>query len=444
MAAFEVEVLDVPEHEPVLAAGAASVDITPDEPVVMSGYGSRTGRSTGTHDRLYATALVLDDGIQRIGLVGVDLLNVSVELSRRVRDAVDGLDELMIAASHTHAGPYMPARALDVSPALNTDVDVSAAVEPIEAGIVTAVTDAAASLAPARIGTATETVEDVAINRRAAGGVSGNVRVPFGRVDPTVTTIKIKTDDTVTILYHFACHPVCTRPSETLLSADWPGVTRRLIQSEHPNAHVIYLNGAAGDINPAPAGDDDPYEHMERIGGPIGEGVLAAIEDCPLEPSQETMHVDRSTVRFPVRRTPRSERAREIVAELEAELDSLEKADDRRGIQAVRNRLQEAREVAAIAEWSTSTLPSRVTGLQLGEIALVGMPGEVHLEHGHRFQEAAAVDTLLPVGYVDDYVGYIPTLDDLQHVGYEVRTMKIAPEGIFRFQRAVRDLVEFE
>ena len=428
-------------HEATLRAGAATVEVTPDEPVPMSGYAGRDGPSTGVHDPLEATALVLDDGSTRVGVVGVDLLNVSRELTARLR-ARTALDELVVAASHTHAGPHVPARALDVSALFRVEEDVSGTIEAIEARLIEAIETAATSLAPARVGTAKTAVQDVAVNRRAGGGVSGNVRIPFGDVDETLTAVRITTDVDDVVLYHFACHPVCTRPSETLLSADWPGVARRRIRSAHPDAHVLYLNGATGDINPAPAGDDDPYEHMERIGGPIGDGVLEALERCTAEPSQESILADRSPVRFPVRRTPTPARAEEIVAKLERELETLEAADDDRGRRAVSNRLQEAREVAAIARWSTSSLPSRVSAIRLGELGLLGMPGEIHLEHGRRFQQLAAAETLLPIGYADDYVGYIPTLDDLQHVGYEVRTMKIAPDGIVRFREAARALIE--
>lgn len=101
-----------------LHAGSAEVEITPKDAVPMSGYGVRTDRSTGTNDPLKAIALVLDDGSTMTGIVSVDLLNVSRPLVSGVEDrlAADGivLDELILAATHTHGGPYVPAPIIDI------------------------------------------------------------------------------------------------------------------------------------------------------------------------------------------------------------------------------------------------------------------------------------------------------------------------------------------
>lgn len=114
--------------------------------VEMSGYGAREGLSSGVHDSLSASAVVFDDGAVTVGLLSVDVLNVSRELTHQVRQSLadDGivLDGLFIAATHTHAGPYLPARALDVSPPLQAETDVSDTVASIERGLVAALTAA--------------------------------------------------------------------------------------------------------------------------------------------------------------------------------------------------------------------------------------------------------------------------------------------------------------
>lgn len=443
----------MPAHEARVRAGVATVDITPETSVVMSGYGGREGRSTGVNDPLYATALVLEDGAVRVGIVAVDLLNVSRELTTRLRRslAADGvaLDELVVAASHTHAGPYVPARALDVSPALRTDEDVSEPAAAIKEGIRQAVVEAAADPSPARLTRGRTEVADVAENRRARGGVGGNVRIPDGEIDPEVGAVRLGTDDgEEAILYNFACHPVCTTGAETLLSADWPGYARMHIQEEFPDAHVLFLNGASGDINPGTTdggrGDGDPYAFMDEVGGRVGAGVVDALDD-PTHGSdghaQASIRTDVSQATFPLKRTPEPAALREHVSDLERELAALREAGDERGAREVRFRLQGARETLAVAEWDATSLPSRLTYVELGELGLLGLPGEVHVEHGFRFKARAGVDQLFPVTYADDYVGYIPTLDDLPSVGYEVRTMKLAPDAIVEFREAAGELL---
>src|SRR4030095_3812157 len=92
-------------------AGAASVAITPREPIFMAGYGDRTHASVGVLQELHAKALALrDDTGATTVLVTLDLLG----LDRGVADAISGRvlksygvprDRLALNSSHTHSGP---------------------------------------------------------------------------------------------------------------------------------------------------------------------------------------------------------------------------------------------------------------------------------------------------------------------------------------------------
>ena len=64
---------------PVLRAGAAAVDVTPEEfPINMPG-GFDANLADGAHDPLHSRALVLDDGATTLALVVVDSLGVAME-----------------------------------------------------------------------------------------------------------------------------------------------------------------------------------------------------------------------------------------------------------------------------------------------------------------------------------------------------------------------------
>src|SRR5512132_1088298 len=88
-----------------LTAGVARVEITPPIGFPMGGYAARSGPSTGIHDPLYATALVLKTDELTLAIISCDLLSfpservVSLARDRRLADHV------LIAASHTHSGP---------------------------------------------------------------------------------------------------------------------------------------------------------------------------------------------------------------------------------------------------------------------------------------------------------------------------------------------------
>lgn len=441
-------------HGARLRAGSATEDVTPAEPVPLAGYGAREGRSTGIDDRLSSTALVLDDGAVTVALVSVDLLNVSRELTSGVRGALErdgvALDELLLAATHTHAGPYVPARALDASPVLGTDEDVSGTVADLERGIVRSVERAYERLEPAQIRVGRAREDDVQHNRRASGGVGGNVRLPHGPVDPEVTVLLVEpSSGTPTVVYNFACHPVCTTGDESLVSADWPGYARRCIDDELGGARVLYLNGAAADINPRGATEsrshDGVYEYMDRVGTQVGDAVVRALEaaDSPGATTIERapIRTDAADVCLPVKSTPPAETIREHVGVLEERLEALERDGDETGYAKVNWDRRYARELLAIAEWDARRLPTRLPYVEVGDVGVLGMPGEVFARHGLRLKDHSHAETLLPAGYVGGYVGYVPTLSDLENGGYEVRTAKVAPEAIVEFREAARSLV---
>ncbi len=135
--------------QPALRVGAAAVDISPRHlpALVSGGFLARTADTV--RDRLFARALVLDDGSTRLALVVVDTLMMPRELVDRVRRAAaagSGIEEsnIVLAATHTHSAP-------SVMGALGTGVD-EAYVKQLPDQIVEAVCRAAQRLEPAQVG----------------------------------------------------------------------------------------------------------------------------------------------------------------------------------------------------------------------------------------------------------------------------------------------------
>ncbi|MEO8271519.1 MAG: neutral/alkaline non-lysosomal ceramidase N-terminal domain-containing protein [Aureliella sp.] len=92
--------------------GAAKRDITPQEPVPMWGYGARhAALSEGVLDPLFASAVVIQAGDEKIAIVGLDLGRSPAEASLvRIRERIKseaGIEHALIAGSHTHHGPVL-------------------------------------------------------------------------------------------------------------------------------------------------------------------------------------------------------------------------------------------------------------------------------------------------------------------------------------------------
>src|SRR3954465_13988559 len=94
-------------------AGAASIRITPDEPVWLAGFAVRTEPAKGKLSDLFVKALAIEDERgARVVIVSVDLIAISRAVAHSVAVAARdrfGLsrDQLLLCATHTHYGPEL-------------------------------------------------------------------------------------------------------------------------------------------------------------------------------------------------------------------------------------------------------------------------------------------------------------------------------------------------
>ena len=92
-----------------LRAGVARTTITPPLGSPLVGFADRDD-STGCHDELTATALVLQSGQLRIAIVACDLLYIrgAAEMKHAISEATGiPAERVLLTASHTHYGPAL-------------------------------------------------------------------------------------------------------------------------------------------------------------------------------------------------------------------------------------------------------------------------------------------------------------------------------------------------
>src|SRR2546429_3051426 len=73
-------------HAAGLRAGVARRDITPREPIWMSGYASRNHPSTGVAQTLWAKALAIEGAGGRVVIVTTDVIGLPEEVSQHVAE----------------------------------------------------------------------------------------------------------------------------------------------------------------------------------------------------------------------------------------------------------------------------------------------------------------------------------------------------------------------
>ena len=93
-----------------LNAGSAKTNITPDvkaSQIPLGGYAARRGKpAAGVHDPVYARALVLSQGAEKIAIVSVDLCFVPVCIRDNILKKLQSPDCRRVAASGGYLLPH--------------------------------------------------------------------------------------------------------------------------------------------------------------------------------------------------------------------------------------------------------------------------------------------------------------------------------------------------
>jgi neutral ceramidase len=93
--------------QPKLKVGVGRADITPPTGYYMMGWVRSDGRVIGQHTRLWARAIVLKRGHDKVALVSEDLNGIPGGMMATAAERVPGFSErnVLDSASHTHAAP---------------------------------------------------------------------------------------------------------------------------------------------------------------------------------------------------------------------------------------------------------------------------------------------------------------------------------------------------
>lgn len=95
----------------IIQVGISRIDITPEWPILLAGYGERKAESEGVLQPLFAKAIAFGSDADKPSiLVTVDLIGIQWYMTRRLADRLSekiGIDpsQVVICASHTHCGP---------------------------------------------------------------------------------------------------------------------------------------------------------------------------------------------------------------------------------------------------------------------------------------------------------------------------------------------------
>ena len=271
-----------------LRFGVARRDITPPVGIYHRMWGAAShDRSTGVHRPLTATALVFQDessastsDTQKI-LVAVDHCLLWAEEMDELIESVctEGAvprEQFIVTFSHTHAAGLMDRQRSGMP---GGDL-IAPYLERLAREIANAVRQARASVQAVTIcygaGRCTLAAHRDFWDEGSREFVCGFN--PEGPADDTVVVARITDlqEKTVATLVNYACHPTTLAWDNTLISPDFPGALREVVE-QATGAPCVFVQGASGDLGPREGFVGD-VEVADRNGRQLGYAALAALE----------------------------------------------------------------------------------------------------------------------------------------------------------------------
>ena len=465
-----------------LLVGVGRANITPPIGVDLMGYSRRSQPSTGVHMDMRATALVASVGPETVAILDCDLIYLHPPLVDEIRSGIAAClgtrpSHVLVNCTHSHSAPTSsPVKIGGEQDRIRPEE--TAYIQALPHQLLSAVKQAQAQKVPARIaGGVGHAALSMNRRERLSDGRTVLGDNAAGPIDQRVGVVRVDALDgrPLAAIVNYACHPICIGSASRLISPDYPGAMRRVVERE-TGATCLFLQGATGNINPRSLMHPDPHE-AERVGSILGleaAKTVLGIETRRMVASEEwvtsvaTFHLVRQveapalrpdqvaageqTLTLPLSPLPDAAQARRLWEERKAALDALVAKG------ASPDDLNPARYQVMWTELLQETIAEKgrrtdvrvpVQALHINDVAVVAIAGEIFVEIQLAIKEGSPFPHTLVAGYSNGCVGYIPVASAYPEGGYEVdhsfkgyRLLSaIAPGGAERVIQTAMDLL---
>ncbi len=409
-----------------LIAGAAAADITPEDSQFLFGYPHVRRYSTGVHDPLLSSALFLSDGKTSLVLVANDVVLITRDTARRVRERIENQTgvpaaNMMITATHTHSGPMTGDMLSNEADSIVPKTDPRY-VERLENGIVLAAVQAFHSARPAEIGLAIADGSCVGTHRHD----------PAGPAIPETPVLIVRGRDGhgfVAAMIVCSMHPTVLHEDSTLLSGDFPAMTRQYLQ-EHVfgrNCPVVYHTGLAGNQSPRHVTKANTFDEATRLGHLLGRSIAEVVGSIEYT-GDVSLACARALVDLPARTFPTVEQAQEQLDRAAKRFQTLREIKaDRREVRTAECDWFGAEETLVLARAGAtgrleatvaSMMPAEITLMRVGPWFFVGWPGESFVEFALKVKATHPNCSVISLAN-GDLQGYLVTEEAVRQNWYE-------------------------
>lgn len=433
--------------------GVAQVDFTPEIGLPMMGHCRDDFASRGVHDPLYAQAIVIEsaDG-NKVALCSLPLNMANRSNMKVMRDHIAANSDLLaenvfISTTHSHAGPApFKVGMLPVSPADVADAFL------VKAS--TSVIEANKKLKDADFAVGYNSEERVSFNRRLKckdGETHMNWESPdpdfvertWGPIDPELVTITVNSDDgPEAAIVNFALHVAIIGADNWLYSACYPGYIAEAMRKFFGKDFLTcFLGGCSGNLNHLDYTDPvqgDGYKYSQFVGYTLAadafEGIRSqqVVQGGELAVSKEFVQLGRVQIS-----DEKYEWAKEV----------MEKAKTKESIGIADGLPDEyyGQMYLDLYEKQGKDDNVEVMVMRIGDLGIVGLPGEMFCELGMDIKEKSPAKHTIVVELANDAAGYFPNEEAFDQGGYEPSmgsTMYLAGAGEKLAASAVAQLKE--
>jgi hypothetical protein len=450
-----------------LLVGTGRRCINPPPNIAHGGWGAQKHeQAEGIDMDLWATALAISDGTTMAIILDVDIQILTNERADQMRTAVSKVTGLPIqniraCATHTHSGPVPYKSWIEKGYEM-----VGPWFEDLARWCVEAASEALANLQPVevRVGRGECHINS---NRRCITptgerflGVN-----PDGPCDHEVSVVKFDSLDgePAAMLVNYACHGTVMGPANRLITPDYAGPMKRVVE-EAVGGRCVFLLGSSGNVGPVQGFQADTKVYRQ-LGAVLGHEVakvalgLKAIPSTPkfreVVPSGAPLGM--YNAEFPAARgTPLQVLDKEILVPLRDGLPEKKAATEK--LDFWKAKLKSARELSDEGAITEAIYMARRADIQLrmaddfggrtsagvrthfvtfGDVALVGCNIEPFCEIGMAIKEQSPFPATFMCGYTNGRMAYMPTADEWDKGGYEVENSPFGQSAAVTLQREI-------
>ncbi|MEW6455556.1 MAG: hypothetical protein AB1410_02415 [Acidobacteriota bacterium] len=404
--------VELKKRETNFQTGFSKIDITPSQPLPLAGHIARKGLSKGVLNPLQGKSFLIKDSGEIVAIVVLELLYISKNWCTEVKRYISkktGIkkENILISATHTHAGPEI------INP--DSGKRVSLYFHELKEKILKLILDSLSDFEESILYFGKQGIKGLAGNRyNLKKEESGEI---------SIIKSENKKGFIKGIFICYGCHPTILGAENYKFSGDLFGYAQEKLENILSGQPVVLIaNGAGADVSTRFTRKEQSYTELKRLGNILMENIIKSADKLPIL-ENSGLNVETKNLKFKTKRLPLLDYAKSVLKRTKNEF----KVERRRVLSEGEMRIWitklEGLKTLIKSTKEMKYYPEYVTGeiqiIQLGEIAIIGIPGEVFQKTEKEILENVSRLKGVIVGYCNDYLGYFVPSEEWEELKYE-------------------------